>query len=77
MNQSLAAALILILFVSGCSDINWNWSDNRKRITPGLSDDVEIDPAIWNEVAFTVWQAMKLKHDQAEIDKIIADPNLP
>jgi hypothetical protein len=78
MSQSLAAILILILilFLSGCGDINWNWSDNRKRIKPGLSDDVEIDPEVWNYTFMQLYLSWRLQQDQAEIDKLYGS-NLP
>lgn len=72
MSQSLKAILIfaIILFLSGCSDIHWNWSDNRKRIKPTLSSDVPIDPNTWNEIILDLYQSWRLQQDQAEIDKL-------
>lgn len=47
-----------ILFLCGCQDLRWNWSDNRKRIKPKLLDDEYrqsqdykdmVDIVIWHE----------------------------
>lgn len=30
---------IVVMFLAGCGDLRWNWSDNRKTIKPKLLDD--------------------------------------
>jgi hypothetical protein len=73
MKHSTKIILVLVGLVAlaGCQDINWNWSDKRKRIKPGLSDDVEYSPELWNEVAVMLLLEHKLRSEQASIDEMI------
>jgi len=72
-----------LLFLVGCQNLRWNWSDNRKRIKPGLLIDDEFrDSQYYKELFEAVVRdfAAKRNADQQKTDqqKILAqDPNQP
>ena len=72
-----------ILFLVGCHDIRWNWSDNRKRIKPGLYVDNNFrDSQYYKELFEAIVRdfAAKRNAEQQKVDqqKILAqDPNKP
>ena len=71
------------LFLVGCHDVHWNWSDNRKRIKPGLYLDNKFrESEYYKEMFERVVRdfATRRKVEQQKIDqqKILAqDPNQP
>ena len=71
------------LFLVGCHDIHWNWSDNRKRIKPGLRLDNEFrDSEYYKELFELVVRDFAAKRNaeqqKADQQKILAqDPNVP
>jgi len=67
-----------ILFLVGCQNLRWNWSDNRKRIKPGLLvDDKFRDSDYYKELFEAVVRDFAAKRN-ADQQKVVAqDPNQP
>ena len=56
-------ALAGVFFLVGCVD-------NRIRKEPGwLLKDTPVDPNLWNNIAFDIWRAIKLQHEQKLMDQ--------
>lgn len=67
--KNLIKILLIIAFIgllTGCGDLRWNWSDNRKRIKPKLSSDVPIDPNRVNEIILDLYKKWRLKEYEKE-----------
>lgn len=67
-----------VLYFVGCHNVNWNWSDNRKRIKPKLLLNDEFRESRYYKELFdiVVWNLGSRRY--AGQQKFIAqDPNLP
>lgn len=64
-----------ILFLCGCPDLRWNWTDNRKRIKPELLDDEYRQSQEYKErfdvLMYRFWEARQRRYANG------LDPNLP
>jgi len=85
MTKTIKIILLIagFLFLVGCNDIHWNWSDNRKRIKPGLRLDNEFRDSEYYKAMFELvvrdFAARRNKEQQKQDQqKILAqDPNQP
>ena len=85
MNRAIKIILLVvgILFLVGCQNLRWNWSDNRKRIKPGLYVDDEFRQSDYYKELFEAIVRDfidKRNADQQKADqqKVVAqDPNQP
>ncbi len=60
-----------VLLLVGCQGMQWNWSDHRKNIKPGLDSNIDISSEQWNEIATLLFMEWKLKQDQAAIEEYL------
>ena len=71
------------LFLVGCHDMRWNWSDNRKRIKPGLYVDDEFRQSDYYKELFEAIvrdyiDKRNADQQKANQQKVVAqDPNQP
>jgi hypothetical protein len=86
MNRAIKIFLLTtgILFLVGCQNLRWNWSDNRKRIKPGLYVDDEFRQSDYYKEVFEaiVRDFIDKKNAEqqrnADQQKVFAqDPNQP
>ena len=90
MSKTIKIILLVacVLFLVGCHDIRWNWSDNRKRIKPGLRLDNKFRESEYYKELFELVvrdfaarrnaNQQKADHQKMDQQKILAqDPNQP
>ena len=88
MNRTIKTIIIIllvatVLFLVGCQNLRWNWSDNRKRIKPGLIvdnkfRDSEYYKELFEAIVRDFIDKRNAEQQKADQQKILAqDPNQP